>query len=67
MEQYRCRSAFKLIELDDKHHIFRNGTIVVSTDSSGVFATPPTPLLCGVDTAMFFEYCSRAELVIVNC
>lgn len=31
MEQYRCRSAFKLIEIDDKHLIFRKGTIVVST------------------------------------
>ena len=30
LEQYRCRSAFKLIELDDKHHIFRKGIVVVS-------------------------------------
>ena len=29
LEQYRCRSAFKLIELDDKYRIFRKGSIVV--------------------------------------
>ena len=30
VDQYRSRSAFKLIELDDKFHFLRRGSIVVS-------------------------------------
>ena len=29
LEQYRTRSAYKLIELDDKHHFLRRGSVVV--------------------------------------
>lgn len=28
-ESYRCRSAFKLLEIDDKQHILRPGYVVV--------------------------------------
>ena len=28
-ESYRCRSAFKLIEMDDKHKVFKAGDIVI--------------------------------------
>ncbi len=29
VENYRCRSAFKLIEIDEKYHIFRSGQVVI--------------------------------------
>ena len=29
VEQLRCRSAFKLIELDDKYHFIKRRSIVV--------------------------------------
>ena len=32
LEQYRSRSAYKLIELDDKHHFLRTGSVVVRRD-----------------------------------
>jgi 23S rRNA (uridine2552-2'-O)-methyltransferase len=29
IDNWRCRSAFKLIELDDKFHIFKAGDVVI--------------------------------------
>ncbi|XP_013384984.1 rRNA methyltransferase 2, mitochondrial-like [Lingula anatina] len=29
LQQWRCRSAFKLMEIDDKNHIFRQGDVVI--------------------------------------
>lgn len=28
-ESYRCRSAYKLIELDDKYHFLKRGAVIV--------------------------------------
>ena len=30
VDRYRCRSAYKLIELDDRYHFLKQGSIVVS-------------------------------------
>ena len=30
MDHYRCRSAYKLLELNDKFHLFKEQSIVVS-------------------------------------
>ena len=29
MSNYRCRSAYKLLEIDDKHKLFKPGDIVI--------------------------------------
>ena len=34
MEHYRCRSAFKLIEMDDKYHFLRRGSTVIDCGAS---------------------------------
>ena len=34
IESYRCRSAFKLLEIDDKHHIFKCGDAVIDCGSA---------------------------------
>jgi len=33
-ESYRCRSAFKLIEIDQKYHIFKPGYVVLDCGSA---------------------------------
>ena len=33
-DNWRCRSAFKLIEIDNKHHIFKFGDVVVDCGAS---------------------------------
>ena len=38
LEQYRSRSAYKLIELDDKYHFLKKGSIVVSVISCYSYA-----------------------------
>lgn len=56
---YRARSAFKLIELDDKFHFFKRGSRVVDLGAAPggwtqvavekVFSTPENPIVVGLD------------------
>jgi len=34
LESYRCRSAFKLLEIDDKYDILRAGSVVIDCGAS---------------------------------
>ncbi|KAG4072975.1 hypothetical protein HA402_006655 [Bradysia odoriphaga] len=69
MMNYRCRSAFKLVEINDKHEILKPGCTVIDcgaapgswsqiaaneTNANGVIATLPVGLVIGIDKLQIY-------------
>ena len=62
VESYRCRSAFKLIEIDDKFHILKPGLVVLDCGSApGSWSQVAVRRVNALGDGMHLKACGKSK------